>query len=269
MTRPLAICCSRKLHCRSPALRLCPPRKTACTLSLLPISAGQPALDDRGRLRAGRPNARPSAPGARFARPSGWLMPIALISRTSRKTSRTTIGARPSEGSSISRSFGRRDQRARDRNHLLLAAATASRRPGRGARAAAGSARTSHRCGARRGPCRSTAKPPMPQVVHDGERVPELPTLGHPGHARARWIWCGFRRSRSCSPLKRISPARGRSRPNSVLMMVVLPAPLAPRMTRSSPGKISSETPSTAGTAPYDTARPLTSSSARHSSDPR
>ena len=54
-------------------------------------------------------------------------MPCLLTSTTVSKIRSTKIGARPSDGSSSSRSFGLRHQRAPDRAHLLLAA---GHRPG-------------------------------------------------------------------------------------------------------------------------------------------
>jgi hypothetical protein len=50
-------------------------------------------------------------------------MPAALISRITFSTSRTISGARPSVGSSSSSTLDVLDERARDREHLLLAAA--------------------------------------------------------------------------------------------------------------------------------------------------
>ena len=111
----------------------------------------------------------------------------------------------------------RRDERARDRHHLLLAAAERACDLVAGAPAGAGSARTSPRCGARRSALSAFCKAAEPQVVHDRERVPELPAFGHPGHP-SRWIWCGFsaqqvglRRRRRICPRLAVAVGRGAS----------------------------------------------------------
>src|SRR5262245_66654240 len=55
-------------------------------------------------------------------------------------------------------------------------------------------------------------------------------------------------------------PLAGGSRPARLRMVVVLPAPLLPRMSTISPGSIAKETPFTTSSAPYAMCRSLTSS---------
>src|SRR5262245_45369375 len=60
------------------------------------------------------------------------------------------------------------------------------------------------------------------------------------------------------SPSTRTRPASGFSKPATTFRSVVLPEPLGPRMVRSSPGAMSSETPSSARTSPKRRVRPST-----------
>src|SRR6266540_6974501 len=48
----------------------------------------------------------------------------------------------------------------------------------------------------------------------------------------------------------RATPADGRNRPISILIVVVLPAPFGPRKPKISPGRTSRSTPLTAGVSP-------------------
>ena len=111
-------------------------------------------------------------------------MPMLLISRTRLKTSRTIRGARPSEGSSISRSFGAETSARAIATICLLPAAEGAGDSGRGAPRSRG--KRSNISSMRRSTRAlvGDGEAAEPQVVHDGERVPQLPALGHPGDAR-------------------------------------------------------------------------------------
>src|SRR5258708_13628818 len=63
------------------------------------------------------------------------------------------------------------------------------------------------------------------------------------------------------SPSTRTRPPSGRSNPATTLSSVVLPEPLGPRMVKSSPGAMSSDTPSSATTSPKRRVSPSTLSS--------
>src|SRR6266850_1803290 len=60
------------------------------------------------------------------------------------------------------------------------------------------------------------------------------------------------------SPSTRTRPPSGRSNPATTLSSVVLPEPLGPRMVKSSPGAMSSDTPSSATTSPKRRVSPST-----------
>src|SRR5918997_3685275 len=78
---------------------------------------------------------------------------------------------------------------------------------------------------------------------------------------------CGGRRSRR-APAKVTLPAVGRSRPDSKLITVVLPAPLGPISPTISPSSTAKETSSTARTPPKWRLKPSTWSSAGIDLDP-
>ena len=98
-----------------------------------------------GRLRAGaaprsRPRSRPGPTSSTYARAAASSATFAFCSTTStvspsssfssltiRKSSWTMVGASPSDGSSSISSRGRADERAGEREHLLLAAAQRAR----------------------------------------------------------------------------------------------------------------------------------------------
>src|SRR5262245_58661760 len=80
--------------------------------------------------------------------------------------------------------------------------------------------------------------------------------------ARPSFTRSGGSRLPSGRPSKRISPARGATRPAMALRSVVLPAPFAPTSATISPGRTSSEAPWRARSpAPYATSSPRTSAS--------
>ena len=66
-------------------------------------------------------------------------------------------------------------------------------------------------------------------------------------------------RGQGDAPSTRTVPASGRRRPSIISSVVVLPAPLGPRMPKNSPSATSKVTPSTARVSPYANARSATS----------
>ena len=159
----------------------------------------------RGSARSAAPRSRPRPPAPRSASP----------------TCSTITGASPSVGSSITSSFGFEQQRAADREHLLLAArqlraaVAACARPGAG---------TSHRRARPRAARPATRR----KVSSTDERRPDAPPLRHVGDAAPRDLVAAPGRG---SPRR----AGGRCRcagtsPVIALHSVVLPMPLRPTM---------------------------------------
>ena len=109
-------------------------------------------------------------------------MPMLLISRTRLEHVPHHEGRETERGLVHQQELRRRDERARDRNHLLLAAAE---RAGDLVVALAQPREAfEHLVDASLDEGLVVdGEAAEPQVVHDGERVPQLPALGHPGHA--------------------------------------------------------------------------------------
>ena len=72
-----------------------------------------------------------------------------------------------------------------------------------------------------------------PDIFADGQRIEQRAGLEHQRHAG---IWRRFPAIAMDSPLMRISPASGASRPMRCLSRTLLPLPLGPMMTKISPG---------------------------------
>ena len=100
-----------------------------------------------------------------------------------RNSSCVMIGASPSDGSSSSTSFGSRHQRARDREHLLLAAAHAPGELAAGARRAAGTRVYQRSMSAATSRSRRGVRA-EPQVLVDGEVGDRAPALRNVRDAR-------------------------------------------------------------------------------------
>ena len=124
-------------------------------------------------------------------------------------------------------------QRPADRQHLLLAARTACRRPGRGAPSAAGTARRPSR-GPRRSPRRSDARD---RASRRFSRTVSPPKMRRPSgqcempSATIRSVGARV----MSAPSNVIAPWRGRSSPEIVRSVVLLPAPFEPISATSSP----------------------------------
>jgi hypothetical protein len=160
------------------------------------------------------------------------LMPARLISFTSRKTSRTRIGARPSDGSSIRIRCGRATS-ARAMATICCSpplsepASWPWRSRSRGKRSNISSilraVSPSWRC----------AKAPifrLSSTVSESHNWRPSGTQEMP----SRLIRCGGQPVMSC-PANSIEPCFTVSSPSTALIIVVFPAPLAPRITRRSP----------------------------------
>ena len=151
-----------------------------------------------------------------------------------------------------------RDERPRDRELLLLAP---GERPGRPPaklvddrkEREATSAR-SLSASAERGRAASPSRRFSSTVSSAKRRLPSG-TSAIPVRAIASGA-----RPRSDSPAKRTSPPRTRTRPMIACSVVDFPAPFGPMRPTISPGATSNDTPRTAGTPPYATSSPATSS---------
>ena len=161
-------------------------------------------------------------------------MPSSFSVRMSASTSCTTVGARPSEGSSNMISSRLAHQAAADGEHLLLAARQRAGGLVRALAPGAGTSRTPSRSvrAARRRGRAAAARPSRGSRARSGSGTPAGPR--RPGRCRgrrSRWL----RRPAMSRPSKRIVPARGVSMPAMVRISEVLPAPLAPTMATISP----------------------------------
>ena len=76
---------------------------------------------------------------------------------------------------------------------------------------------------------------------------------------RPMWRRTASRWATTSKPLTRAVPDVGSARVQSMLIVVLLPAPLGPRKPKTSPGGTLNETPRTASTSPYDLTRSSTS----------
>src|SRR5687767_1054229 len=187
------------------------------------------------------------------------LVPAALTARMLRKISCTTMGARPSEGSSMHSRRGS-DMRARDSASICCSppesvpAGCAARSRRRGKPSIARSIRASTFLRSLR-----YLKPPISRfsrTLSAGNTRRPSGTRAMPAAAR----WCAGMRVTSL-PSNTILPRRGSMAPATPRMVVLLPAPLAPIRVTISPSATSNDTARTAGTSPYASSRFSTLSS--------
>jgi hypothetical protein len=177
-------------------------------------------------------------------------IPARLMRCARVKTSRTTRGASPREGSSIRSSFGC-DTTARAMASICCSPplrdpaswSCRSRRMGN----------QSNISSMRLGTPAALSRPKTPililsSTVSDPQSCRPSGTQAMPNW----WILCAGMPT-SSFPANWMEPLPTLMRPRIALMMVVFPAPLAPRITRSSPSRTSRSTPLTAGTGPYET----------------
>ena len=145
-------------------------------------------------------------------------------------------GMMPRLGSSSIRKRGPRHERARDREHLALAA-----RERAGPLAHALPQHREEREDALEhllAPLRvAVAERAEPQIVGDGEAAEEPATLGHERDAEVDAV--GRLDRVDALPSNQISPLRGVRSPAMVFSSVVLPAPLAPTSATASPAATS------------------------------
>src|SRR5688500_4048198 len=187
------------------------------------------------------------------------LVPAAWTARMLRKISCTTMGARPSEGSSMHSRRGS-DMSARDSASICCSppesvpagCAARSRKRGKASIARSMSALTFLRS-------LRYLKPPISRfsrTVSAGNTRRPSGTSAMP--AAARW-YAGMRVT--SLPSNTILPRRGSMAPATPRMVVLLPAPLAPMRVMISPSATSKDTARTAGTSPYASSRLSTLSS--------
>ena len=193
------------------------------------------------RSRARRRAASGASAACAFCSTRSTVVPSALIASIASKIAWTTSGARPSDGSSSSSTLGSGHQRARDREHLLLAAreraaALRDRSFRRGK-----SAKTFSRSAARFWRSRRRIRAHLEVLGHRQVRR-RRPSLRGRGRA-PRDQRVGRRPVDPVRPKRRTSPAEGRTSPMIARSVVDLPAPLAPISVTISPARTASETP--------------------------
>ena len=172
-----------KLHAPVPALRRARPGRRPARSPWPPISSAQPALDDAADLE----QVGPMRDLQRLARvlldhQDGDAHGVDLAHQAENVAHHE--GREAERGLVHQQQLRRRDERARDRHHLLLAAAeragdlVVALPQAREALEHLVDAALDERLV---GDCEAAD----PQVVDDGQRVPQLPAFGHPGHAAA------------------------------------------------------------------------------------
>ena len=144
-----------------------------------------------------------------FCSTTTMVWPASASARQVPSRSRTMIGARPSNGSSSRMSLRIAHQRARDRQHLLLAA----REVGAAAATALAQARK-HLPDPVQRPARRRGQPGQHEVFLDVEAAEDAALLGHQLHAQARRWRAAARAVRRRAVERHAAGARRAPRPS-------------------------------------------------------